>query len=256
MIFNVSDDAYDRFMGRYSVRLAPLFADFAGVTPGQRVLDVGAGTGALAAELVQRLGAEKVAAAEPSAGFVEALRARLPGVEVQEAPAEQLPWPDETFDAALAQLVVSFLADGPAAARELKRVVRPGGTVAVTMWEDGGLELSPPIRAARRAVVPGSEDPPPMKYRSEEELRGLLADAGLEDITTALLEVEREYTGFDEYWEAALGAVGPETGWLRDLADESRPIAREAAKQELGSPSGAFTLRGRAWAARGQSADR
>src|SRR5712691_223871 len=135
MIFDVSDVSYDRFMGRYSVRLAPAFADFAGVTAGQRVVDVGAGTGALTAELAQRVGADSVAAAEPSPKFVEALRARIPGVDVREGPGEQLPWKDGTFDAALAQLVVSFMADPPAGVREMRRVVRPGGVVAVCMWD-------------------------------------------------------------------------------------------------------------------------
>src|SRR6266850_3480311 len=99
MIFNVSDTSYDRFMGRYSVRLAPVFADFAGIDG--RIIDVGAGPGALTAELVQRVGAENVAAAEPSPQFAEALRARIPGVDARQAPGEQLPWEDGTFDAAL-----------------------------------------------------------------------------------------------------------------------------------------------------------
>ena len=112
MAFNVAADAYDSFMGRFSRRLAPVFADFAGVGAGQRVVDVGAGTGALTAELAQR-GAE-TAAAEPSAAFVAALRARFPGVDVQEAAAEELPWPDESFDAANAQGGWGGLLDGDA----------------------------------------------------------------------------------------------------------------------------------------------
>src|SRR5690348_11317621 len=111
-MFDVSDAAYDRFMGRYSASLAPLFADFAGIEAGQRVLDVGAGTGALTAQLVRR--DADVAAAEPSPPFVAALRSRLPSVDVREAGAEALPWPDATFDAALAQLVVTFMSDAPA----------------------------------------------------------------------------------------------------------------------------------------------
>src|ERR1044071_4101709 len=120
--FRVDGDAYDDFMGRYSTRLAPLFADFAGVASGRRVLDVGAGTGALTAELVRR-GAE-VAAADPSPPFAAALRERFPGVEVEQAPAEQLPWPDGSFEAALAQLVVTFMRDAPAGVEEMRRVVR------------------------------------------------------------------------------------------------------------------------------------
>ena len=155
----VSDTAYDSFMGRFSRRLAPVFADFAGVGAGQRVVDVGAGTGALTAELAQR-GAE-TAAAEPSAAFVAALRARFPGVDVQEAAAEELPWPDESFDAALAQLVVTFMSDAPAGLAEMRRVVRPGGTVAVCMWDRDGMEMLAAIDRTRDALVARFAENPP-----------------------------------------------------------------------------------------------
>ena len=138
-MFDVSESAYDNFMGRFSVPLGPVFADFAGIAPGQRVLDVGAGTGALTSELVRR-GAIP-AAADPSPSFVAALRRRVPGIEVQEAPAEALPWPDESFDAALAQLVITFMRDAAAGVAEMQRVVRPGGVVAVCMWARDGMEL-------------------------------------------------------------------------------------------------------------------
>src|SRR5919204_180455 len=110
-MFEVAAEAYDRFMGRYAVRLAPQFADLAGVQPGQRVLDVGCGPGALTAELVARLGAENVAAVDPSESFLSALRERHPGVVATRAPAEDLPLPDASFDTALAQLVVHFMKD-------------------------------------------------------------------------------------------------------------------------------------------------
>src|SRR4051812_22553839 len=109
MSFAVSADAYDRFMGRYSGPLGPLFADFAAVAPGMRALDVGCGPGALAGELARRLGSELVAAVDPSESFVTAVAARNPGVDVRQAPAEELPFADETFDVALAQLVVNFM---------------------------------------------------------------------------------------------------------------------------------------------------
>src|SRR4249919_3183291 len=138
MGFDVAAEAYDRFMGRYSVLLAPQLADLARVRPGQRVLDVGCGPGALTAELVRQLGASSVAAADPSEPFVQAVRARHPGVEVVQAPAEHLPFDDGSFDAALAQLVVHFMADPVAGLREMARVTRPDGVIAGCVWDHGG----------------------------------------------------------------------------------------------------------------------
>ena len=118
MGFAVSPDAYDRFMGRYSIPLASVFANFVGVAPEQRVVDVGCGPGALTAELVKRLGDDSVVAVDPSEPFVQAIRDRHPRVEVHRADAERLPLPNDTFDAALAQLVVHFMTDPVAGLRE------------------------------------------------------------------------------------------------------------------------------------------
>jgi len=133
--FAVAPEAYDRFMGRYSVPLAPQLAALAEVVAGQRALDVGCGPGALTAELVRRLGPAAVAAVDPSEPFVDAARERHPGVNVERAPAEELPFPDEAFDAALAQLVVHFMADPVRGLREMARVTREGGIVAACVWD-------------------------------------------------------------------------------------------------------------------------
>src|SRR6478735_5034176 len=125
-------------MGRYSSQLSAQLADLAGIEAGQRVIDVGSGPGALTAELVRRLGANAVAAVDPSEQFVEAARTRHPGVDVQLASAEDLPLGDDEFDAALAQLVVHFMADPVAALAEMRRVTRPGGVVRASVWDVGG----------------------------------------------------------------------------------------------------------------------
>jgi ubiquinone/menaquinone biosynthesis C-methylase UbiE len=138
MSFVVAADAYDRFMGRYSVPLAPRFADFAAVAPGQHVLDVGCGPGALTAELVKRVGPDAVSAVDPSEPFVAAARERHPGVTVERAAAEQLPFGVGAFDAALAQLVVHFMTDPVAGLREMARVTREGGVVAACVWDLAG----------------------------------------------------------------------------------------------------------------------
>lgn len=137
-MFRAPAGAYDRFLGRYSPALAVALADFAGVEPGMRALDVGCGPGALTAVLAARLGAENVAAVDPSEPFVEACRARIAGADVALAAAEALPFGDAAFDAVLTQLVINFISDPAAAVRELARVTRPGGVVAACVWDYGG----------------------------------------------------------------------------------------------------------------------
>jgi SAM-dependent methyltransferase len=236
-----SDSAYDRFMGRFSTRLAPLFADFAGIVEGMHVLDVGAGTGALTAELVAR--SADAAAAEPSPRFVAAIRARLPDVDAREAGAEELPWPDEAFDAALAQLAITFMRDAPAGLREMRRVVRPGGTVAVCMWDRDEMELLAAINRTRVAFGDAGE---PGAYRTSEEIAALVGEGA----EVELLSVDADYADFDDFWSALLGGAGPAGVWAASLGDEQRDEARAELLRQLGEPDGPFTLTGRAWAAR------
>ena len=242
-LFNVGGDAYDDFMGRYSVRLAPLFADFAGVQGG-RVLDVGAGTGALTRELLHR-GAE-VAAAEPSPQFCAALRERFPAVEVHEGPAEQLPFDDGAFDIALAQLVVAFMTDAPTGVREMARVARE---VAVCMWGVEEMEMFAAINRTAKAIgVDREAESAARRYRTPEELRELLAPLG--HVESAELDVTATYDDFDEFWGALSRQVGPAGAWLAALSDDERARARDEMHGQLGSPSGAFALSGRCYAAR------
>jgi len=244
-MFDVTESAYDRFMGRYSTRLAPAFADFAGIDARHRVLDVGAGTGALTSELVRR--EAQVAAVDPSPPFVAALERRLPGIEVAHGPAEQLPWDDGCFDAALAQLVVAFMSDAPAGVREMRRVVRRGGVVAVCMWDLHGMEMLAAVHRTQRALTPDAPTAESRtRYRSREELQGLLgADAQVEP-----LEVEADYSGFDDFWEALLDGAGPAGTWAKALDDSRRAAARDELHRQLGSPEGPFSLPARTWAAR------
>lgn len=233
-----SDTAYDKFMGRFSTRLAPVFADFAGVDPGMGALDVGAGTGALTAELVRR-GAD-AAAVEPSPAFVEALRSRFPAVDVLQAGAEALPWPDDSFDVALAQLVVAFMSDASAGVREMRRVA---DTVAVCMWDREGMEMLAAINRTRDALGVHRED---SLYRSRDEIAQLLGDGA----ESELLEVDADYADFEDFWSALTGGVGPAGAWAAALDDEQRTVARTELFRQLGEPDGPFTLTGRAWAAR------
>ena len=175
MTFAVSGDAYDRFMGRYSRLLAPLLADFAGIAPPARALDVGCGSGTLLAELAARLGPSAVAAADPSTSLVEACRRRVPGSDVRLAPAESLPWEDARFDVALAQLVVNFMDDPNAGMREMRRVVREGGVVGACTWDlAGGMRMLRTFWDAALAFdVNAPDEARVRRFQSTEELDAL-----------------------------------------------------------------------------------
>ena len=183
MRFAVDADAYDRFMGRYSVRLAPSFADFAQVAPGNRVLDVGCGPGALTTELVRRLGATAVAAVDPSEQFAAAARERHPGVDVRVAAAEELPFADGEFDAALAQLVVHFMDDPVRGLAEMARVTRDGGVVAACVWDHaGGQTPLAPFWDAVHELDPNATDESRMAGGHEGHLTELCTKAGLRNV--------------------------------------------------------------------------
>jgi ubiquinone/menaquinone biosynthesis C-methylase UbiE len=249
-IFSGSSDAYDRFMGRYSTPLAVQFADFAGVAAPQRVLDVGAGTGALTDELVRRLDENSVAAAEPSTDYAATLRTRFPGLDVREAPAEELPWEDGRFDTALAQLVVVFLNDASGAVRELARVTRPGGVVATCMWEVDGVEMMKALNEIRQRLSPGGPIPA-ADYRDEATLRKLFEEAGLQEVETTRIEVSVVYETVDELWEPAIHVGGPGGPAVSTFTPEQLAAGRQIFEEALGSPTGRYSLSGRAAAVRG-----
>lgn len=225
--FEVSADAYGRFMGRFSEPLATRFVAWAGVTAGQRALDVGCGTGALTAELATRLGAEAVSAVDPSDSFVAATRSRLPGLDVQRAAAERLPFPDDAFDIALAQLVVHFMNDPVAGLREMARVTRGGGTVAACVWDHAG--GSGPLAVfwrAARDLDPDARDESALAGAREGHLAELFAAAGLTDIEASVLTVRVAFASFDEWWEPFTLGVGPAGDHVRRLDAKRRDELR------------------------------
>ncbi len=251
MTFAVSGDAYDSFMGRYSAELAPVFADWAGIEPGQTVLDVGCGSGILTQELAARLGPAVVSAIDPSP-LVEACAARVPEADVRRGAAEDLPWPDGTFDAALAQLVIHFMKDPVAGVAEMRRVVRGGGIVAVCSWDFPQMQLLRTFWESVRHVDPRKEGEA-FRYDTLEGLAGLGRDAGLEDVETALLDVSSSYEDFGELWSTFLLGVGPGGEYLLSLPPEKRDAIRDEYRRRVGEPAGGFTLEARASAVRGRA---
>ena len=248
--FVVDADAYDRFMGRYSAPLGPAFADFASIDAGQRVLDVGCGPGALTGELVRRAGAGSVAAVDPSPPFVAATRERHPGVDVRQAPAEDMPFAGGTFDAALAQLVVHFMTDPLAGIREMARVTRSGGVVAACVWDlAGGQAPISPLWAAARELDPDVDDESRRAGAREGHLEELFAEAGLVSIEGAPLSVTVEHQSFEEWWEPFTLGVGPAGSYTASLDETARARLRDRCRELL--PPEPFSLTALAWAARG-----
>jgi SAM-dependent methyltransferase len=253
MSFAVAGDKYDRFMGRYSRELAPRLIEFAGVEQGMAIVDVGCGPGPLTERLVELVGAKSVAAADPSEPFVAAARERAPGADVRQAAAEELPWDDDRFDAALSQLVVNFMRDADAGVSEMRRVVQPGGVVAACTWSyaDDMQMLRGFWDAARRLDSGAPDEGSTMRYRSVEELDELWRRAGLTDVETDHLSVQTSYTGFDDLWEPFTYGVGPAGAYLAKLDSEQREQLRTELFKGLGEPSGPFTLTATACAVRG-----
>ncbi len=242
-------DAYDRFMGRYSRLLAPQLADFAGVRAGQRVLDVGCGPGALTAELVARVGPTGVAAVDPSASFVAAARERYPGVEVVQASAERLPFPDLTFDAAIAQLVVHFMPDPHEGLAEMARVTRRDGVIAACVWDHAGAQgpLSLFWRPARE-LDPEVDDESGLPGVREGHLAELFEAIGLHEIEQTVLWVSVEHATFEAWWEPFTTGVGVAGSYLVSLSADRQVELRERCRALV--PSAPFVVTARAWTAR------
>jgi SAM-dependent methyltransferase len=250
MSFAVAAEAYDRFMGRYSSPLAPQFADFGRVSDGQTVIDVGCGPGALTEELVRRVGAAAVTAVDPSESFVSALEERHPGVTVRLAPAEELPFAESSFDAALAQLVVHFMRDPIAGLHEMARVTHDGGVIAASVWDHGGGHgpLSVYWEVVRE-FDPGARDESNLAGAREGNLTALFEQAGLREVEETALTVSVEHPTFEEWWEPYTLGVGPAGAYVVGLDPEQQAELRERCRARLPEPP--FVIEARAWSARG-----
>jgi len=251
--FDVGADAYDRFIGRYSEPLAEKFAALAGVTPGQRALDVGCGTGALTAALVARLGPGAVSAIDPSESLVRSTRSRFPAVDVRRASAERLPFRDGSFDTALAQLVVHFMTDPVAGLREMARVTRRGGPVAACVWDHaGGAGPLATFWRAVRELDPQADDQSGFAGAREGHLAELFAAAELHQVESSVLTVRVGYASFDEWWEPFTLGVGPAGDYVAGL-DAIRREELRARCAELFAPASPFEVAASAWVALGRA---
>lgn len=247
MSFDVTPDSYTRFMGQYSLPLATKFADLADLRPGLLVLDVGCGPGVLTAELVERLGAEAVAAIDPSPPFVAATRELFPDADVRQGTAEALPFEDASFDRTLAQLVVHFMSDPVAGLREMRRVTRPGGgLVAACVWDHagGGSPLATFWTAVHR-LDPDAHDEADLAGAREGHLAELFGEAGMAEVESGRLTVRRWFAGFEDWWEPYLLGVGPAGAYVTKLDDARRRRLAEQCRELLPEPP--FEVDASAW---------
>jgi len=249
--FVVPADGYDRLMGRYLPTLAPAFADRAGIKPNMRVLDVGCGPGGLTCELVARVGAGAVAAIDPSPPFVAACQERNPGVDVRHGSGEQLPFDDNSFDATVSSLVVGFMSDPDAGAREMVRVTKPGGILAACFWANTGMPLLQTFWAAAASLDPNLSGKMQLLGSHEGDLAALLKGAGAADVEQGELHASAQYDGLDDWWSPFELGVGPAGAYLQSLDQPQRAALRAASNDRLGKPAGPFTLEARAWFAKG-----
>jgi ubiquinone/menaquinone biosynthesis C-methylase UbiE len=250
-IFDTPADDYDRFMGRYLPSLAPAFVEAAGIAKGMRVLDVGCGPGGLTHELAQRFGADNVAAVDPAPQFVRACASRNPGVDVREGAAEDLPWADNEFDAVLSSLAIGFMTDADRGLREMARVTRAGGRVAVCMWDivTGGMTMLETFWAAVRHIDPGAAGESGMAGTGQGDIAERMRRVGVTDVVDGHIDAHADYTDFGEFWEPFTLGVGPAGRYLHSLPLDRRDRVRAACRESL--PDGPFRMNARAWMAWG-----
>ena len=252
MSFDVSADAYSRFMGRFSEPLAAEFVALLGLRAGERVLDVGCGPGALTRLVVQRLGTAAASAVDPSESFVTAVRERVPGIDVYRAVAEDLPFADDRFDCAAAQLVVHFMTDPVAGLAEMARVTRPGGLVAACVW-DHGTDAGPlsVFWRAVQALDPDAKGEATLAGAREGHLAELFEQAGLHEVESTVLTVRVGFPTFENWWEPFTLGVGPAGVYVAQLdATRRADLVAECAKL---LPEAPFDIAASAWTALGRA---
>lgn len=250
---------YESYMGRWSRLLAGKFIEFAGVKEGERALDVGSGTGSLAAALERALPSVEVVGVDPSAEFVEFARQSCASerARFELGDAQALRFPDAAFDAAMALLVINFVPDHRKALAEMRRVTRAGGKVAACVWDYGaGMQSLRIFWDEAVALDPAiaAKDERHMKLSHAGELGALWESAGLLAVEERALAIEQRFQSFDDYWHPFLGGVGPGGAYVASLSQERRAQLAARLKRRILAerPDGPFVLPASAWCVKGR----
>ena len=256
-MFEVAE-AYEVRMGRWSRQLAPLFVEFGGVRDGEKLLDVGCGTGSLSATLVRVTKTSEIVGIDPSNRFIEYARTQIvdPRVSFEVGDAQILPYPNASFDRCLALLAIDHIPDAPKAAIEMRRVTTTAGLVATTMWDRSRAnELYGCFWDAVEAIDPTAKRPFERRrsYGSAEALSDLWKHAGLIEIEITALAIGCQFSSFDELWQRYLTGEGPPGQYMAALSMDRREALKTAMRHNVLSDGadGPFTLQAKAWAVRG-----
>jgi len=255
-----SATGYERLMGRWSRKLAVLFIDFAGLADGERVVDVGCGTGSLTFALPEAANVAEIAAFDYSPVFVEEAKRRNSDsrITIQQGDACAIPFPDGRFDRALSLLVLHFVPDAGKAVAEMRRVVRPGGVVAAAVWDHLGGMPGMRMMWDTVAVLDESANLPRGQYCFQpmmrpDEMRNSFVEHGLVNVEQTSLLIRMEYDSFEDYWEPIAAGEGPLGKYVTSLEPSRRAKADQAvrAAYEGGQPDGSRSFVAVAWACRG-----
>lgn len=251
-------DAYERFMGRWSRSLAPLLVRFGDVRDSHVVLDVGSGTGALAAAVAASAPSATIIGIDPAASYVAFAQSKRPSdrLSFEVGDARKMRFEDRAFDRTLSLLVINFIPDSQKALLEMKRVTRHGGLVAAAVWDYGeGMEMLRTFWDAAIALRPddGGKDERRMPLCGRGELAALWRREGLENVVEEALTIETRFSSFDDYWIPFTLKQGPAGAYVAGLAPAEREALRLRLRQRLVGEGAdhPFVLNARAWGVRG-----
>lgn len=253
-----SADPYERYVGRWSRQVARQFIDWISVPARGAWADVGCGTGALAECIFAMCAPKSIAGVDRAEGFVAAARRNVtdPRASFETADATALPWNSASFDAAVSGLVLNFVPDHKAMASEMARVTKPGGKVALYVWDYGrGMEMMRHFWDAAIAVSPNDsklDQAERFPICQPEPLEALFQDIGLSSILCRAIDIPTVFRDFEDFWSPFLGKQGAAPTYLASVDDETRERIRAHLESRLvPSADGKITLTARAWAVQG-----